>query len=460
MPYFLNRRAGASAAAVLLALLLSQFPAHAWGPHETITQAALDALGTNDPMVSYLGAQTQRLTNYAWMGDYFGVVVEDPEELFYADDYLLFPQAQSYFDHTGPGVKGAFRPFFARAVQALRTENPVNAARWMGALLHFVEDSVCPPHAAGLRGDVHTKMENWVEPERIRLPDFQVQSLGATEAEVLPALLRRLDEMIPQAQERGRRLRVQVMIGNQSAVRAPMLESALDCARLTADLLHAMGGLRTSPGTGTAILRGKVTSLPPVGMERFPAKIMLQDTTFSTLADLEGRFEFRNLPARNFTILAFRPGYGPTSATMNLKAAETNLCELTLSPSPFNLIPNGDFKLSWVRPGQPDYWYQTKSGWEGEPILLQDGQRYRLRVEFKPGAKSQIVVRTLKRFEHALPRFKIEPRFQSHTLSVDEPEMTLVGGQGVGFLHLTIRGRSAPASVCERISLVPVKAGE
>lgn len=138
--------------------MLASLSAQAWGPHELITQAALDALGPNDPLVLQLGPQTQRLTNYAWMGDYFGVIMEEPAELFYADDYLLFPGTTTYFDHTGPDVRSAFRPFYFRAIQALQTENPANAARWVGALLHFVQDAGCPPHAAGLRGDVHTKM--------------------------------------------------------------------------------------------------------------------------------------------------------------------------------------------------------------------------------------------------------------------------------------------------------------
>ncbi len=54
-----------------LLILLSLVSARAWGPHETITQAALDALGTNDAIVLHLGNQARRLTNYAWMGDYF-----------------------------------------------------------------------------------------------------------------------------------------------------------------------------------------------------------------------------------------------------------------------------------------------------------------------------------------------------------------------------------------------------
>jgi hypothetical protein len=420
-----------------------------------ITQAALDVLGTNDALVLRLGAQTPRLTNYAWMGDYFGVIMEEPGELFYADDYLLFPGAPKYYDHTGPEVRQTFRPFFQRALQALQTENNANAARWVGALLHFVQDAGCPPHAAGLRGDVHSKMETWVDNDQIRIPNYQTRPMGTTEDEVYTELLRRLDRLIIDAEDRGRRLRVPVEIGNRTPVRPLVLESATDCARLTADLLHAIGPLAQNvPNSGT--LRGTITSQPGAGMERFPAKVVLQGTSFSTLADLSGRFEFRNLPAGNYTVAAFRPGNGTARKEIKLKAGEAAACELALPTDSKNLFCNGDFKLAWVRPTGPDYWSQTRNGWESEPILLQKGQTYRISAHFKEGASGNIVVRWLHSFEHAVPRYKIEPKFKTRALTPADREMTLTGGVDCGLVHLTIRGRTPPASILESIRVEAV----
>jgi hypothetical protein len=454
--HFFTGRAAAERCGGACAILLSLVSAQAWGPHETITQAALNALGTNDALVVLLGPQAQRLTNYAWMGDYFGVVVEEPDTLFFADDYLLFPAMPRYVDHTGPEVRDAFQPFFKRALQALRTENRANAARWVGALLHFVQDAGCPPHAAGLRGDVHSKMEDWVEADRIRLPDHAPVSLGADDAQALQALQRRLNELFPEAQERGRRLRVPVEIGNRSAVRDPMLQSALACARLTADLLHTLGQISPKGLAGSATLRGTVWSWPPVGMERFPAKVILTGTAFSTLADLSGKYEFRHLPAGNFTVMAFRSGNGPTQTNVNLKTGETRLCDFALPKEPANLVLNGDFKLSSIRPNAPDYWYQTKTGWEGEPVLLRDGQRYRLTANVKEDARNLVLVRWLRRPDRAVPRFKIEPRFDTRTLTATNREVIFTGSPDKGLLHVTIRGRGRPDAVCEGISLVPL----
>jgi hypothetical protein len=451
-------RAASGRCGGLFAVFGFALSALAWGPHSEITQAALDVLGKDEPLVVYLGPQAQQLPHYAWMPDYFGVVVEDPTELFYADDYLLFPEMRSYLDHTGPDIMQAFRPFYRRTLQALRTEDQVNAARWIGALTHFAQDALCPPHAAGLRGDVHNKMESWLETNRIRIPDHPVKSLGATDDEALQGLLLRLKEMFPEALDRGRRLRVPVEIGNRSTVRPVVLESAIDSARLTADLLHTLGQVWPKGATGGGALRGTVSGRPPVGMERFPAKVMLQGTSFSTLANLEGSYEFRHLPASNYTVVAFRVGRGLAQTDVKLRGGETNVCDLALPGESDNLVPNGDFKLSWVRSNAPDYWYQTRAGWEGLPILLKDGQSYRLTADFKKDAKASIAVRWTKAYDHAVPRFQIIPRFNNRTLSTTNREMVFTAGPNMGLIHLTILGRTPPPSVCESIRLVPVTA--
>jgi hypothetical protein len=202
----------------IMALLLCAVRALAWGPHAEITQAALDALGTNDLLVRHLGAQAQRLTNYAWMADYRRLPFEEPGELFYADDYLLFPEAATHWDHICPEVKKTYRPYFRRALQALRTETPRNAARWIGSLLHFVEDTGSPPHAAEIRGTVHTRMETWVDAKLIQIRGYRPQLLGTNDEHALAGFLNRMDGIIAFSKERAKRTRLNVEIGNRKAV--------------------------------------------------------------------------------------------------------------------------------------------------------------------------------------------------------------------------------------------------
>ena len=90
---------------IFAALLISSGLARAWGPHPEITKAALAVLTTNDALLRQLGPTAVRLTNYAWMADYRKLPFEDGAELFYADDYLLFPEVTTHLDHILPEVK-------------------------------------------------------------------------------------------------------------------------------------------------------------------------------------------------------------------------------------------------------------------------------------------------------------------------------------------------------------------
>ena len=64
---------------------------------------------------------------------------------YYADDYLLIHQMPRHVGHVMPDVQQTFVPYFRRALQALRTETPLNACRQIGSLIHFVEDTAPRP---------------------------------------------------------------------------------------------------------------------------------------------------------------------------------------------------------------------------------------------------------------------------------------------------------------------------
>jgi hypothetical protein len=409
-------------------------------------------------LVRYLGEFAQRLTNYVWMADYRRLPFEEPGQLFYADDYLLFPEVTTHLDHICPEVKKTFRPYFQRALQALRTESPANAARWIGSLLHFVQDAGSPPHAAEIRGDVHTKMENWVDAALISIPGYRPRLLGATDEEASVGLVGRMDELIAFSKERGRRLRVPVEIGNRSAVRPVVLESALETSRVTADVLYTLGQLFSVASTNSALLRGVVSCAPPVGLERFPAKLILQGTPFSTLADLSGHYEFRQLPPGAYEVAAIQPGGGLGRSSVKLIAGETKICPFTLANATANLARNGDFQLTWLRAGAPDFWYHTANGWEGEVVPLKDGQRYRLRAKFKDDATNNVLVRWTQYYPHAVPRNAPIPRFDSLVLTPATNEFVFTGAKTLGLLQITLRTSKAPGAVWESVSLVPVSA--
>ena len=157
----------------------------AWGPHSDITRAAIHVIPTNNPLLHQLGPETQQLTNYCWLPDFKRLPFRSQGEDFYSDDFLLFPGVTTHFDHICPVVEQTYEPYFRRALQAARMESPPNAARWIGSLLHFVQDSGSPPHAAQIRGDVHIRMENWVEAKKIIIAGYQPRMIGTNDYEAL-----------------------------------------------------------------------------------------------------------------------------------------------------------------------------------------------------------------------------------------------------------------------------------
>jgi hypothetical protein len=426
--------------------------AFAWGPHPTITQAALDALGTNDALIVDLGPQAQRLTNNAWMADYRNLIYEEPGEVIYANDYLLFPEAPEHLDHICPEVKKTFRPYYMRAIQALRMENSTNASRWIGSLLHFIEDTGSPPHAAEIRGGLHSKMENWVDAREIHIRGYQPQSLGTTEEEAFKGLLDRMDKLIAYSRERAGRIRFAAEIGNRRVVEPLVLECALETSRATADLLHTLGQFVSGPSNNLCVLQGVVRSRQPEGTERFATKVVFQGSSWSTLADAAGNFEFRNLPPGKHELVAFRPGNGVLRQSVNLQPG-TNRVELTL-PLNSNLIRNGGFDIRWVRGNAPDCWLATRSSWEGEVIPLKIGQHYRLAAKFKPEMDAEIVARWAKPVAHALPRFAEMPRFQNQTLTAKQSTWEFSASDKLGLLQLSLRTRGQqPEQVLQSVIL-------
>lgn len=429
---------------------------YAWGPHAEITQAALDALGTNDLLIRHLGAQAQRLTNYAWMADYRRLPFEEPDELFYADDYLLFPEATTHWDHICPEVKKTYRPYFRRALQAVRTETPRNAARWIGSLLHFIEDTGSPPHAAEIRGPLHTKMETWVNAKLIHIPDYEPQLLGTNDEHALEGLLKRMDGIIEFSKERAKKMRLQVEIGNRKAVEPIVLESALETSRVTADVLHTLGEIGLKQGRRGGVLRGTVQSRDPLASERFPAKVIIENTPFSTLADLAGNFEFRNLPMGDYKLIAFRAGNGVARAGAHVRDGETNMCQLKMDPSD-NLVRNGDFAVRWKQKDAPDCWDFWQGAWNGEIVPLKIDQKYRVTAKFKPAADGEVILRWTRYLPHAVPRTATVPLFQSRKLTSAESAHEFTASENFGLLQFSVKSAGRPPqNILDNIELVPL----
>lgn len=427
----------------------------AWGPHSEITQAAMDVLPQDAGVRQQLGAEFGRLRDYCWMGDMRRSLRREDKLWFYADDYLLFPPMTKHRDHLCPEVKETYEPFFRQALMALRTQTPANAARWLGGILHFTEDTGSPPHAAEIRGDVHSKMENWVDPKAILIPAYQPKLFGKTDEEAVAGFLKRMDGLIEFSKARAEKARPFVLGGDRASTEPIVLESALETSRVVADLLYTLGELAKQTPEDGGTLCGVIVSQASPPFEKMPAKVFLMGTTQSTLADADGRYEFRHLPPGDYTVAVMRPGSAIAQAKIKLSSAKNCTQDFTLNSSEVtrNLVRNDGATLNWLAADQPDAWYPVKrrleAFWEGELIPVQAGTTYRLEVSWQAQAAGQVIVQMLPADTHGKGNVLLKP------LTPGEREMNFQAEPGMVYAQVLIYGQS-PALLCKYVTLTSV----
>lgn len=444
----------------LHALLLTlSFPLLAWGPHPEITDAAVAALPRDAALRTELGPHIAKLPDHCWMGDMRRTLVRREEGWFYADDCLLFPSMEKHRDHICPEVKETYEPFFRQALQALRTQTPENAARWIGGILHFTEDTGSPPHAAEIRGEVHSKMENWVDAKAIHLGDYKPQLLGRTDDEAVAGYLKRMDGLIEFSKSRAERAKPFVLANDRPSAEPIVLESALETSRVVADLLYTLGELTKAPVLDTAKLTGRITSTSSPLFAKLPARVMLSGTSLSTLADAQGRYEFRQVKPGAYKLIVLRAGCKTVSHELTLSPNNATVLDLSLPPDEVagNLIRNSSATALWLSPQQPDAWYPVKKRlgeayWEGELIPVKPGTTYKLQTLWQPEAKGQVVVQLLPKDIHSKGNVLMTP------LLPGTSEMTFTATPEAAFAQILISGQPLPGAVCKHVALTPVPA--
>jgi hypothetical protein len=371
--------------AIAVAILIAQ-PAVAWGPHTEITLAALRVLPNRERWQTYFGRDWERIArDYCWMGDWQEAVRPD----HYADDHLIFPSMPNHVSHMHPDVRRTYAPFFRRALQALRSESPTNAARWVGSLLHFVQDAGSPPHAIGIGGDSHGKMERWVDEKQLDISSYEPRLLGMTDDDAQRAFEVRMAGLLEFSTERAKRLKPLVEPLKERTNQSLELECALEVSRVSADLLHTLLTLGLAePSQPGATIRGQTNYRPPIGYATVPAKVVLHGTKYSTTTEADGRFEFRNLPAGRFTPWILAVGF-ETRRLGEFELRSGDVIELPVQlvadEVAGNLIRNPRFELAWTRTDIPDGWTRDarkKSRWASAVIRVPQGRACVVQLDF------------------------------------------------------------------------------
>jgi hypothetical protein len=378
-------------------------PAGAWGPHPTITEAALKVLPEVERWKAAVGAD-----NLAAMAKYCLLPDQRGEDLgqFYADDYLLIRAVPQHVGHVMPGVREAFVPYFRRALQALRTETPANAMRQLGPLVHFTEDAGAPPHAKP-KCPHHKELENWVRAEQIAIPGYRPKLLGRTDQEAEAGLLERIDQLVAFSAARAERALplVSQAAPDRAQVEPILLESALESARATADVMYTVLTLGLAPQSEGACLAGRVTAPALGAKDEHGARIVLVDTDYTTLAvasaspaagSWQGDFAFHHLPPGSYRVLAYRTGsQSQLSSPIRLETGRPARLDIALQPTDpaGNIVENPDGRLSYLPGGVPDRWKRASpkakpSPWISAAARVKPNTTYRCGAVLKdPQAK-------------------------------------------------------------------------
>lgn len=325
------------------------------------------------------------MEDLAWGGDYQGEALAQ----YFVDDYLLFPEFPRHSSHLMPDVAQTWRPFFRRTLQALRGESPQNAARWLGTFLHFVEDSGSPPHALPLSGVVHTRMENYVLGLHVRLNGYQPREFPHDEVAAEAAMVSRMGALVAFSRERAERLRPLAERDDRLACEPLILECAQETMRAVADVTHSLLVLAAAgPRPGTAVLRGEIRASADPAFPQTPARVLLERTGISTVADpgprLPGDTEYRagfvlgDLPPDTYTVWFVRAGCRTVRKRVRLAAGERRTLSVRLPNDfhPGNRVRNADLQLRWLRPNRPDHWTFAGGAWLTDAFPIVRGGRY------------------------------------------------------------------------------------
>lgn len=436
----------------------------AWGPHQTITRAALDVLPERERWEGVLGAKNLgALTNYCLLPDLRGKDLGP----FYADDYLLIRELPMHVGHTMPTVEMAFGPYFRRALQALRTETPENACRQLGPLVHFVEDVGAPPHAKE-KCPHHKELENWVRGDQIGISGYRPRVLGSDDDAALAGLLRRVKGLVEFSVARADRALplVSVPEPEQAKVEPILLESANESARVTADVLLTVLTLGLDGRGGGAGLGGTVTAAEFPGRNEHGARVVLLDTDYATLATTSkgagwrGQYEFRDLPPGSYRVLAYRTAsqfqiQGPITLGQG-RRVELNF-DLKPTEPAGNIIENPDGCLSYLDPVAPDRWKQAGGVWTSTAAWVKPGERYRCGAALKdPGARVSF------RFEARPAKDGKSPEPQICPLTLDgagKGEVIVQAGDQRISVAVVVESTQSLTEVIDRVWVVPATGG-
>ena len=404
-----------------IGVLLALIAVHVWGwgskPHSQIVDAALTVIPPADGLSIRLQGEALNLRNDVQMADWVNSLVQlsetwragtesfpQNEAEYFANDYLIFPEAPHQFNHSVPRGIGHVPTILPAGGTGAANRNANQCRTMGGSLLHFVTDSGSPPHTIGLRGANHTKMENWLDASQINIAGYHPVLLGSTDTTAVQGLIDEMHALIAKDKIIALRMTPFAEANDRSQIEPLALACATNTAKVTADVVHTLMILAAqAPASNSGSIAASVSAPSAPMFELLPAKLVLLNTNYSTLSEAssivgeryQGSFVLRNLPAGVYRAAIERVG-AETLLTepFNVTKGRVSHFDWQMKPSApqDNLVQNPDFILRWVSRNAPDHWHFDSKDkcWVSDNIPVQAGKAYEFWAEARSTARPSV----------------------------------------------------------------------
>ena len=226
--------------------------AHAWGgEHHVITKAAIDALAPNEQ--AYLDPERELLVsvycgfpdvNWPCYGEWGGWsgYPNDPRypdtrrewNVSYYCQWDPVLQKVKFYPHAPPHSYEAAKIFLKKSVSSLKENKLPDAVRFLGVLLHYLQDSGSMPHVQPIHRKLHVEKINLIE-----IQDYRPKVLGDAEDEAAANLEERLRDLVKFVEEKTLPIRAAIE-ENKPEAQPVALECAKECARVCADAIRTV----------------------------------------------------------------------------------------------------------------------------------------------------------------------------------------------------------------------------
>jgi hypothetical protein len=196
-----------------------------------------------------------------------------------------------------------------------------------------------------------------------------------------------------------------------------------------------------------------------------PAKVMLTGTPYSTTADADGNFRFRNLPPGRYDVWILATGWETERIKdVAVRASEQTCLNQKLKPDrvPGNRVRNPSLWLRWLVTDRPEGWTSDPvrgNRWASALIRVPVGVKCTIGVEFQPGQAANVSARW--RTDPSQPRSGREVVLAlkekeggKRTAEVDVPDHLQPFEKGVLFLEVLIETPQALSVVCRHVFVV------